>query len=38
MKRQNRPTEDAYVAMDLATFGEILLYLYETDDSGFCAA
>ncbi len=37
MKRVSRPIEDSYVCMDLATFNELLLHLYDMDDSGFCA-
>ena len=37
MKRAGRPVEDAYVAMSLGTFNDLLLRLYDMDDSGFCA-
>ena len=34
MKRQNRPTEDAYVAMDLATFVRLLQALLQDPSPG----
>ena len=37
MKRRGRSVSEAYVAMDLATFTELLLSTYGMADDGFCA-